>query len=232
MAILEPAIELCGDSCLLFTWTADDDAAVEFSIHAAHISLTSAALPAVNGCVPGWNSLAVHFDPLRISPANLQRQVLEILKKAGTVELPTPRLLMLQVSFQADDAHDLPDVARHSGISMEDCVRLLVETELRVRMIGFAPGFPYLTGLPDLLRVPRRATPRLRVPAGSLALAGGLAGIYPQPSPGGWQLVGRVLQPLFSPHSSPVCLLQPGDRVRFVEVKSEISGKGAGEAIA
>lgn len=229
MVIVEPAIELAGDSSLLLTWTADDDAVVEFSVHAAHCWLTNSALPGVCGLVPGWDSLGVHFDPQLISAEELQRRVLEILRGAVSMEFPPSRLVTLEVSFAAEDAVDMPAVAKQCGITVEACVQQITGAELRVRMIGFAPGFPYLTGLPELLRVPRRATPRLRVPAGSLALAGGLAGIYPQPSPGGWQLVGRVLRPLFSLQSSPVCLLRPGDRVQFVDVRSARSRSGEGE---
>ncbi|MEY2727031.1 MAG: hypothetical protein RLZZ458_2898 [Planctomycetota bacterium] len=226
MSILEPAIELCGDSSLLLTWTANDDAAVESAVHAAHACLARAALPPVTGLVPGWDSLGVNFDPLLISAAELRKTVLVLLASEVAFDLQTPRVVTLQVSFLTDDAPDLNDVARACGVSVKDCVRLIEGTELRVRMLGFAPGFPYLTGLPDVLRVPRRATPRLRVPAGSLAIAGGLAGIYPQPSPGGWQLVGRVQQSLFSPHASPPCLLRAGDRVRFVQATAGLSGEG------
>jgi KipI family sensor histidine kinase inhibitor len=113
------------------------------------------------------------------------------------------------------DGPDLADVARLAGRSESDLVEVLTAVELTVAFTGFAPGFGYLTGLPPDLHVPRRNTPRTRVPAGSLGLAGPYAGIYPRASPGGWQLVGRTDAVLFDVERDPPALLRPGTRVRF-----------------
>jgi len=98
-------------------------------------------------------------------------------------------------------------------------IAAITAAELTVAFGGFAPGFGYLTGLPKQLHVPRRATPRTRVPAGAVGLAGEFAGVYPRPSPGGWQLVGRTDVVLFDPNREPPALLSPGTRVRFREVR-------------
>jgi KipI family sensor histidine kinase inhibitor len=113
------------------------------------------------------------------------------------------------------DGPDLADVARLTGHSAESLVEVLTTVELTVAFSGFAPGFGYLTGLPPDLHVPRRDTPRTRVPAGSLGLAGPYAGIYPRASPGGWQLIGRTEAVLFDVDRDPPALLRPGTRVRF-----------------
>lgn len=113
------------------------------------------------------------------------------------------------------DGADLPEVAAHWATSVADVVDRLSRTEFRVAFCGFAPGFAYLTGLPGPA-VPRRATPRPRVPAGSVALAGPYAGIYPTASPGGWQLVGHTDVTLFDVHRDPPALLTPGTRVHLV----------------
>jgi KipI family sensor histidine kinase inhibitor len=112
------------------------------------------------------------------------------------------------------DGSDLPDVADHWGVRVDEAVERIAGTELRVAFCGFAPGFAYLTGLP--WTVPRLDTPRPRVPAGSVALAGEYAGIYPTASPGGWRLVGRTEAVLFDVHRDPPALLSPGTRVRLV----------------
>ncbi|PGH44123.1 allophanate hydrolase [Micromonospora sp. WMMA1996] len=117
------------------------------------------------------------------------------------------------------DGADLPAVADHWGVDVPDVVARLRRTEFRVAFCGFAPGFAYLTGLPRELAVPRLATPRTRVPAGSVALAGPYAGIYPTASPGGWLLVGRTDLPLFDVHADPPARLSPGTRVRLVETR-------------
>ncbi|MFI2648703.1 allophanate hydrolase subunit 1 [Micromonospora fulviviridis] len=115
------------------------------------------------------------------------------------------------------DGADLPAVAEHWGVDVPAVVERLRRTEFRVAFCGFAPGFAYLTGLPPELAVPRLATPRTRVPAGSVALAGPYAGIYPTASPGGWLLVGRTDLVLFDVHADPPARLTPGTRVRLVD---------------
>ncbi|MDZ5445505.1 allophanate hydrolase subunit 1 [Micromonospora sp. 4G57] len=121
----------------------------------------------------------------------------------------------------AYDGEDLPAVAGHWGMTVPEVVDRLRRTELRVAFCGFAPGFAYLTGLPAELAVPRLATPRPRVPAGSVALAGPYAGIYPTASPGGWLLVGRTDLVLFDVHADPPARLTPGTPVRLVSRERE-----------
>lgn len=128
---------------------------------------------------------------------------------AGTVEGP---LLKIPVRY---DGSDLPAVAEHWAVPVPEVVDRLAGIEFRVAFCGFAPGFAYLTGLPAEWSVPRLDSPRPRVPAGSVALAGEYAGIYPTASPGGWRLVGRTDATLFDVHRDPPALLVPGTRVRL-----------------
>ncbi|WP_329054687.1 allophanate hydrolase subunit 1 [Streptomyces violaceus] len=114
------------------------------------------------------------------------------------------------------DGPDLADVAAHWGVPEREVARIHAETEFRVAFCGFAPGFGYLTGLPPRYDVPRRATPRTAVPAGSVALAGPYTGVYPRSSPGGWQLIGTTDIVLWDHARVPASLLSPGARVRFV----------------
>ncbi|ULR49249.1 5-oxoprolinase subunit B family protein [Streptomyces deccanensis] len=116
------------------------------------------------------------------------------------------------------DGPDLPDVAAHWGVDEAEVVRAHAGAEYRVAFCGFAPGFGYLTGLPR--EVPRRATPRTSVPAGSVALAGPYTGVYPRASPGGWQLIGTTDAVLWDPARVPAALLAPGTRVRFTPLET------------
>lgn len=144
-----------------------------------------------------------------------------------------PRDVRIPVTF---DGPDTDEVCAAAGVDAAGLADMLTDAVLEVAVVGFSPGFPYLSGLPDPLhRVPRRERPRTVVPAGSVAVAGGLAGIYPQATPGGWQLVGRTDLRLFDPATPPFALLTPGDRVRFVratvdapEQVAEPSGQVAG----
>ncbi|WP_339152473.1 allophanate hydrolase subunit 1 [Streptomyces sp. F41] len=128
------------------------------------------------------------------------------------------------------DGPDLAEVAALWGVGVDEVPGLHSRTAFRVAFCGFAPGFGYLTGLPERLHVPRRATPRTRVPAGALALAGPYTGVYPRPSPGGWQLIGRLADPapaLWDPAREPAALLGPGTRVRFVPAHAPVAAQAA-----
>jgi KipI family sensor histidine kinase inhibitor len=107
-------------------------------------------------------------------------------------------------------------VCRLTGLDRDEVVARHTAVDLVVAFLGFTPGFPYLVGLDPALHVPRRPTPRTRVPAGAVGLAGAQTGVYPRSSPGGWQLIGRTTAVLFDPGREPPALLAPGDRVRFV----------------
>ncbi|MDT0428443.1 5-oxoprolinase subunit B family protein [Streptomyces salyersiae] len=169
-------------------------------------------LPAVREIVPGATTVLLDG----IEP----RAVAGLARRLASWEAPPPRrdageAVEIPVVY---DGPDLADVAGAWGVPVADVPRIHARTEFRVAFCGFAPGFGYLTGLPEHLRVPRRATPRTRVPAGALALAGPYTGVYPRPSPGGWQLIGRMPGPevLWDPGREPAALLGPGSRVRFV----------------
>lgn len=217
----EPVFERLGDSSLLLSWPQLDDHQVEAVVHAAHDCLSSRRDAAICGLVPGWSTLAVHFSPLVISADVLEERLRQDLRSRLATARTTPRCLRIPVSFAPEHTPDLCDVANACGLTIPECIAVLTTSIFRVRMIGFAPGFPYLSGLPDVLHLPRRATPRLTVPAGSIAIAGGLAGIYPQASPGGWHLLGRASLALFDPRQSPPCLLQTGDEVRFERLEPD-----------
>lgn len=200
----EPRVLPCGDRALLVEVA--DGAAVA----AVRTALERSPLPGQLELVPAARTVLVRLDR---PPADTDRALLRPLRTTPADGRPAaPTLVALDVVF---DGPDLAEVADRAGRPVAAVVAELTATELEVAFGGFAPGFGYLTGLPAHLHLPRRATPRTRVPAGSVALAGPYAGVYPQASPGGWQLVGRTDAVLFDPDRDPPALLAPGVRVRF-----------------
>jgi len=189
--------------------------AANAAIHALAAELECSAPLGIQRPVPGAVSLLVPFDPLRIERKTVERTLLEAASRSGQHPAPTPRLHTIGVRYGGDDGPDLAEVAATLGCDEAEVVARHCAHDYRVLLLGFAPGFPYLGPLPPALRLPRRSTPRVAVPAGSVAIAAEYSGIYPAVLPGGWHLLGRCATALFDPHADPPAVLLPGDVVRF-----------------
>ncbi|UNO43658.1 5-oxoprolinase subunit PxpB [Streptomyces sp. MST-110588] len=186
-----------------------EDAATVDALHAELLRrITEGTLAPVREIVPAARTVLLEglTDPRRLA-AELPTWDLTPPAPGGrpAVEIP--------VRY---DGPDLADVAALWNVTPQEVARIHAATEFRVAFCGFAPGFGYLTGLPERYHVPRRATPRTKVPVGSVALAGPYTGVYPRSSPGGWQLIGTSDAVLWDPDRDPAALFTPGTRVRFV----------------
>jgi len=179
------------------------------AVAAVRLALERSPLPGQRDLVAAARTVLVVLDRLATAGDAAALRGLSLEPAAVPVEAPG---IDLPVAF---DGPDLGEVAELTARSVPALVETLTSTEFTVAFAGFAPGFAYLTGLPPELHVSRRATPRTRVPAGSVGLAGPFAGAYPRASPGGWQLVGRTDAVLFDVARNPPALLAPGARVRF-----------------
>ncbi len=180
--------------------------------------------------VPTFRSLTVHYDPLATDSARLIAAIRSLLDSGGG-ETRQARLWRIPACYATPHALDLEDVARLTGRSTEEVIRLHCSTRYRIYMIGFVPGFPYMGDLPPALMLPRRADPRTRVPPGSIAIATGMTAIYPLESPGGWHVVGTTPVRLFDPRRREPALLAPGDAVQF-EVITAVEFEAIGAAVA
>lgn len=180
-------------------------------------AIRSGAPEGIVNCIPAYRTLTVEYDPMRITYG----QVCLFLRGiAMTADLPQQgRLLRIPVLYGGAYGPDLETVAAHAGLSVQETIQRHAEPEYHVYMIGFLPGFPYLGGLDPKLACPRKATPRLRVEGGSVGIAGLQTGIYPEASPGGWNLIGRTPIRLFD--ADTLSLLSAGDRVKFVPIDAE-----------
>ncbi|MBC1188154.1 MULTISPECIES: 5-oxoprolinase subunit PxpB [Kluyvera] len=180
-----------------------------------------ATLPDVVDVIPGMNNITVTLtDPQTLALDAIER--LQRWWEESEALEPDSRAIDIPVIYGGEQGPDLTEVARLSGFTPKQVVELHASVDYVVWFLGFQPGFPYLGGLPASLAMPRRAEPRLKVPAGSVGIGGQQTGIYPLSTPGGWQLIGRTSLPLFSPNREEPILLRPGDTVRFVPQKEGI----------
>jgi KipI family sensor histidine kinase inhibitor len=183
---------------------------LELSDNAAAVRVARrlASEPGLVDVVPGHRTVLVTWDE---EPPEL----IELAEAALSDDQAAPSGAFVEIPVRYDGP-DLDEVAGLTGLSPEEVVARHMGVEYVVGFLGFAPGFAYLLGGDEWLQVERRAEPRERVPAGSVALAGPYSGIYPRESPGGWQLIGSTTTVLFDATRDPPALLWPGDRVRFV----------------
>lgn len=215
---MNPRILDLGDRALTVEFGDAIDPALLAQVAALDHACAGAALPGVVETVPSFRSLTIIFDPLVTSRAKLL-PALEVLLGADAAGSAAPaRRWRLPACYEGDFAPDLADVAQRCSLSADGVVELHSGTEYVVYMLGFLPGFPFMGDVAEPLRLPRRAEPRVAVPAGSVAIANGLTAIYPWQSPGGWHLLGNCPLPLFDAARASPALLAAGDRVYFEAV--------------
>jgi inhibitor of KinA len=165
--------------------------------------------------VVGYCSVTLYFDPLAVDPAWLEAEALAVAASLPTRAAVEGRLLDVPVCYGGAYGPDLADVAAHAQMSEEDVVTMHARVTYHVYMVGFMPGFAYMASVDPRIALPRRSTPRERVPAGSVAIAAGQTGIYPMETPGGWHLIGRTHVRPYDPARAEPFLFRPGDEVRF-----------------
>ena len=220
-----PSIRPLGDSAALIQWSGLEDAEicgfVRRLTHLLNDKKGADDAGCFNAVVPAFHSITVHFCPSEMSFQQAARRIEEALQRSENGHAATPQLIEIPVCFDEIMAPDLTDVAVRHQLEKEEVIRRFCDAEYSVRMIGFSPGFPYLSGLPTELATPRRSSPRLQVPRGSVAIGGAQAGIYSQETPGGWNIIGRTPLSLFRADQARPCLLTAGDLVRFVSLSAE-----------
>jgi KipI family sensor histidine kinase inhibitor len=215
-------VRFLGDSALLVDiGLADEtDGAALLAANARALALADTVRAAhctgVRDIVPAMASVTIHLDPLRADVAALHALIEHAMRAAPDRSPRDVPVIDVPVTYGGADGPDLATVAAATGLAPDEVVARHAAVEYRVCYLGFLPGFPYLGLVDERLRLPRRATPRSRVAAGSVAIADRFSGIYPTTSPGGWHIIGRTALPLFDVTATPPARLMPGDRVRFV----------------
>jgi inhibitor of KinA len=218
-----------GDHGAQLTWASErhvrlwlgpaDDPRTHIRLRRAAAALERARLPGLIGITPAYATLLLEFDLGQLDEQRVIGAVRRAIAKSVEVSAEAaPRVVAIPVCYAGPCAPDAEDVARLHGLDASALIRLHAEPLYEVHFIGFAPGFGYLGGLPPQLATPRLPTPRVRVPVGSVGIAGAQTGIYATPAAGGWRLIGRTPLVMFDARRKQPSLLTAGDRVRFVPI--------------
>ena len=206
----------CGDSCVSLQFAAGIDPIVNARCIALAAALEARAIRGVRDVVPTYNAVTVHFDPLAIDRARLKAEIEQLAATPSSASESEARTVDIPVVYGGTGGPDLAAVAKFAKCSEAEVVRLHTDVRYRVYMLGFLPGFAYMGSVPRQIAMPRLATPRMRVAAGSVGIAGEQTGIYPCDTPGGWRIIGRTSSTLFDAGRAEPSLLKAGDYVRFV----------------
>lgn len=206
-----------GECALVVEFGSTIDAALSDRVLALDAALAAAPPDGLRECVPTYRSLMLHYDPLTLPRASLVRAVEQALRTPAAALQP-PKMWRLPACYDPALAEDLPHVAAATGLTPAQVTDTHANATYRTVMYGFAPGWAYLSGLPAALTLPRRATPRDRIPDGALIIAGGQAIVAGAAMPSGWHILGRTPVRMFDPAREPAFLLSPGDGVTFAPV--------------
>jgi inhibitor of KinA len=220
-----------GDRCLMVEFGQHVDPETNLKARAFAERLLAHPIGGVIDVVPAFTSVAVHYRPEAVpdsdsdadqSPyARLSTLIEVALAQASSRSVGTPRVVEVPVCYGGDFGPDLPEIAVACGLTQAQAIELHSSGSHLVYMLGFAPGSPYIGGLDQRLALPRRATPRTKVAAGTVAIAREQSAIYSIEMPGGWNLIGRTPLRLFNLADDPPCLLRPGDCIRFVPISPD-----------
>ena len=216
--VQEFAFEPLADSGLLLRFGTRNSIRLNTAIHHLARKIGDASFYEIEDIIPGYSTLLLRFKPGQVEGSGLRTRIAAFISQIHDASTLPRRLVELPVAYGGEFGPDIEEVSKKTGLSE---VQIIVEHTTRpyyVYCLGFSAGFPYMGGLPTFLHCARRDSPRPSIPAGSVGIGGGQTGVYPQASPGGWQLVGRTPCKLFDASQSPPSILNPGDLVRFVPI--------------
>lgn len=242
-ASLPPIVVPYGECAMRIAWESEIRPDIRLKVKALSDELERRPFPGLIECVPSYAVVTVFYDPFEVWKARqrgefggdysskaaseepVYRTLAALLERSlAGLDLSAaqqPRVVEIPVCYGGEYGPDLEKVAGYAGLAPSEVMKIHADGEYVVHMLGFAPGFPYLGGMPESIAAPRRRTPRPAIPVGSVGIAGKQTGVYPLSTPGGWQLIGRTPLALFRPDEEPPSLLLAGDRVRFQPISTE-----------
>ena len=220
MPLAPPRLLPSGDSAVTVEFSKDIDDAANRRVLALDRALTEAPIEGITETVPTYRSLLVHYDPCRIDFDALGTALLARAQVPASVA-SKPRRWRIPVAYGGENGIDLEDVAKARDTTPDEIVARHTAGDYRVAMIGFTPGWSYLSGLAPFLHMPRRQNPRLLTPAGTISIGGVQTGIQCLAGPSGWHLLGRTPVRTYQLHREPIFLLEPGDGINFYAIEAK-----------
>ncbi|MCO6041369.1 5-oxoprolinase subunit PxpB [Thermococcus alcaliphilus] len=214
-----PIFKPAGDSAIAIIFGDEIDENVNKKVHAVAEAIEEAAPEWLIEVVPTYTSVYIYYDPLKISYSEVLEAVKPFLSAEPREE--EKRIIEIPVAYGGKFGPDIEFVAEYNGLTVEEVIEIHSKPLYRVYMLGFLPGFAYLGGMDEGIATPRLEKPRLKVPAGSVGIAGKQTGWYAIESPGGWRLIGRTPLKTFDPSKSPPSIVKAGDYVKFVPISEE-----------
>lgn len=210
-----------GDKALVMEFGNEISQEINSKVRAMMLAIDSKELDGIVEIIPTYRSLMIHYNPLNIKYERLLEELKRIENEIDNIDIPLPKVIEIPTVYGGDYGPDIENVVGHSGLTKEDIINIHTSKEYLIFMLGFTPGFPYLGGMDERIATPRLKTPRTKIKAGSVGIAGAQTGIYPVDSPGGWQLIGRTPLKLYDPYSEEPILLQSGNYIKFVEINEK-----------
>ena len=207
-----------GDKALIVEFGDSISPEINKKIRNMYIAIEKSQLEGIIGMVPTYRSLLVSYNPLKIKYNDLCQALREFEDNLTDTDSEPAKVVEIPTIYGGEYGPDIEFVAEHNNISIDEVIEIHSSRNYLIYMLGFTPGFPYLGGMSEKIETPRLKTPRTKIPAGTVGIAGKQTGIYPIDSPGGWQLIGRTPVKLYDPFADPPVLLNSGDYLRFVPI--------------
>ena len=213
-----PTIKVSGDTSLAVLFGEEISSDMNDKVRSFDEAIAEAKIPGVYETVPTYCAITVHYAPEVIRFNELKSKLYEMLEEAHEAGTANADIIEIPVLYGGELGPDLDYVANHAKLTREEVIKIHSEPEYLIYMLGFTPGFPYLGGMDERIATPRLTSPREKIPAGSVGIAGKQTGVYPMDTPGGWQIIGNTPLPLYDPRKKRPILLDAGMHVKFVPV--------------
>jgi len=214
-----PLIKITGDTSLAVIFGDEISKEMNIKVRTFDAAISKAKIAGIYETVPTYCTITIHYAPEVIRYNELKARLMEMLESdTDSAELGVADVIEIPVLYGGEYGPDLDFVAEHNGLSTKEVIEIHSKPEYLLYMLGFTPGFPYLGGMDERIATPRLTSPREKIPAGSVGIAGKQTGVYPMDTPGGWQIIGRTPLPLYNPHATQPILLDAGMHVKFIPV--------------